>query len=588
MNDFLASPLRVTEHRGDDDLLTAGLGLDGLRAMVPPAFADAAAPTPAEVRRRTLWTNWRSIADVMPGGGYGDVFGSVPKVPGREFQALAKVPGAQQPHRVLLQVPDHFDTRKRCVIVAASSGSRGIYGAIALAGAWGLTHGCAVAYTDKGAGTGYFDTDSDSGVRLDGTRGARGEGLEFEPPETGGEHTVAVKHLHSQDNPEADWGRHVMQAAEFALHALNQALPQEAHFDFSTTRVIAVGLSNGGGAVLRAAEIDQGQLAGVVAISPNVNVDAPGARFLFDYTTEAALYQPCALLHPRFDAVPLARPAGAAPPAWVARCAALKEHGLLAASDVAGQAQEAYDILRAGGWSDAALASGALSVNFDLWRVIGAGYASAYGRFGANEMPCGYRFAAVAADKSPRASTAAERATWASDGSGTPPSTTIGLLDAKAGGPDPALPGLLCLRDLWRGTDAAARRVQQGIAQTRATLPRKGLPIVLIHGVDDGLVPADFSGGAYAKWAQAAGRDVRYWQVHNAQHFDGFLGLPPMGARYVPLLPYAYRALDAMWAHVAENAALPASAEIHATPRGMNGAQPKALQRDNFGAMPGG
>ncbi len=29
-----------SEHRGQDDLLTAGLGLDGLRAMAPPAFAN--------------------------------------------------------------------------------------------------------------------------------------------------------------------------------------------------------------------------------------------------------------------------------------------------------------------------------------------------------------------------------------------------------------------------------------------------------------------------------------------------------------------------------------------------------------------
>ena len=34
-----------SEHRGSDDLLTAGLGLAGLRSMAPPAFADASAPT---------------------------------------------------------------------------------------------------------------------------------------------------------------------------------------------------------------------------------------------------------------------------------------------------------------------------------------------------------------------------------------------------------------------------------------------------------------------------------------------------------------------------------------------------------------
>ena len=71
-----------SEHRGNDDLLTAGLGLAGLRAMVPPAFADAAHPTTAELRRRALWANWRGIADLAPGGGYGEVYGSTASVPG--------------------------------------------------------------------------------------------------------------------------------------------------------------------------------------------------------------------------------------------------------------------------------------------------------------------------------------------------------------------------------------------------------------------------------------------------------------------------------------------------------------------------
>jgi hydroxybutyrate-dimer hydrolase len=588
VDDFLISPICVTTFKGNtDDLLTAGLGLGGLRAMTPPAFAVADAPTPEEVRRRAIWNSWRGIADLAPGGGYTDLYGALPLIEGREFQALAKVPGAKAPHRVLLQLPDDFDKQKRCVLVAASSGSRGIYGAIAVAGAWGLPRGCAVAYTDKGAGTGYFDSDSDTGVRVDGTRGARGDRLEFEPPRASAEHTVAIKHLHSQDNPESQWGLHVMQAAEFALRALNEGLPDEKHFDFSNTRVIALGLSNGAGAVLRAAEIDGGKLAGVVAVAPNVFSGGKGARSLYDYTSEAALYQPCALLHSAFDSVALARPAGAKPPAWIARCAALKEHGLLGGADVAAQAGEAYARLRASGWTDAALASGALSVSFDLWRVVGAGYASAFGRYGADEMPCGYRYAPLGADRKPRPSTPVERAAWGADGSGIPPTPSIGLVDTLATGADPALPGLLCLRNLWDGKSADALRVQRGIAETRATLPRKDLPIVLIHGMDDGLIPAAFSGGAYAQWAQAAGRDVRYWQVHNAQHFDAFLGLPTMAARYLPLLPYTYRAMDAMWAHVAQGAALPPSVEIATTARGMEGAVPKPLAKSHLGTMPG-
>ena len=172
------SEMRVTTHRDGDDLLTGGLGAAGLRNAVAPAFVDAAAPTPEELRRRALWSNWRGIADLAPGGGYGELYGSLASVPGREYQAFATLDGATQPHRVLLQVPDAFDTTSRCIVVAASSGSRGIYGAIALAGAWGLPRGCAVAYTDKGAGTGYFDTGEQTGVALDGTRAGTDAQLE--------------------------------------------------------------------------------------------------------------------------------------------------------------------------------------------------------------------------------------------------------------------------------------------------------------------------------------------------------------------------------------------------------------------------
>ena len=260
-NPSMFSQQRTTDHRDGDDLLTGGLGLAGLRAMVAPAFADAEHPTPAELRRRALWANWRGIADLAPGGGYGDVYGSTASVPGREFTAFARVPGASQPHRVMLQLPDAFDAGKRCIVVAASSGSRGIYGAIAVAGAWGLPKGCAVAYTDKGAGTDYFDLDAGQGVTEDGTVASTDASLAFKPAGAGGS-GIAYKHAHSQDNPEADWGKHVKQAAQFALATLDAQLPQQAPFTFANTRVIAVGISNGGGAVLRGAGIARCRVRG--------------------------------------------------------------------------------------------------------------------------------------------------------------------------------------------------------------------------------------------------------------------------------------------------------------------------------------
>lgn len=586
------SPTLVTEvvehaHRGDDDLLTAGLGAAGLRSPVPPAFADATHPTTAERRRRAIWVNWRGIADLAQGGAYGELYGSLQAVPGREYHALAKLPGARQAHRVMVQLPDTYDIGKRCLVVTASSGSRGIYGAIALAGAWGLSHGCAVAYTDKGNGTGFVDTATGQGTRIDGSPAGAADVAEF----TAGAFTgagvapIAVKHAHSGDNPEADWGRHVRQAAQFGLQVLQAAHPEAGSHSFANTRVIAVGVSNGGGAVLRAAELEGAWLDGVVAVSPNIHVPDRG-RALFDYTTDAAVWMPCALNAPAFDRVALARPGGAKPAAGQLRCASLKTAGLLAADTADAQAEQAHQHLLAGGWTDAAIAAGAISSGFDLWRAVAVTYASAYARADAGNMPCGYRFNAVDAKGIARAPSAVERAAWWSDSAGIPPGAGVAIVDGLAAGGDPSLPGLNCLRGLLSGTDATARAARQGLMETRASLPRKKLPVLVIHGADDGLVPAAFSGAAYARWAKAAGRDVRYWRVANAQHFDAFLAMPALAATYVPMLPYAYHGLDAMWAQVAEAKPLPGDAEITSKPRDVVGTSLAPLASDNLGILP--
>ena len=551
--------VRVTEHRGSDDLLTAGLGLSGLRAMTPPAFADPAAPTPAELRRRAVWANWRGIADLAPGGGYGEVYGSLAVVPGQEFHAFARVPGAHQPHRIAVQVPDAFDQAARCIVVAPASGSRGVLGAIAVAAPWALPKGCAVAYTDKGAGTDYFDLDAGLGVRADGTVGAPADGLAFVPDPASGR-GVAVKHAHSRDNPEADWGVHVKQAAEFALQALDRAFPQAAPFAFDNTTVIAVGISNGGGAVLRAAEADGDDwLDAVVAGAPNITV--AGARPLYDYTTEAALLMPCALPVLGIPTMPTA----------AAQCAALADAGLVSGDTLEARQRSAYDTLRASGWTDAALRAGSISVGFDLWRAVAVTYASAYGRFGVGEHPCGHTFSALTAEGAPRPATGAERAAWFADGSGIPPGAGVGIV-APTGDPDARLKELQCLRGMWDGQGADADRVRTGIEALPARTPRAGLPVMVVHGLDDGLIPTAFTSAPYVAAAQAAGADVRHWQVRNVQHFDAFLGLPAYGAHYLPLLPYIYEALDRTWAHLHDGAPMPADAVIATTPRGAGNA----------------
>ena len=565
---------RETQHRDNDDLMTAGLGLEGLRTATAQAFASPTSPTAAEARRRAIWSSWRGIADLTPGGGFGESYGTVQSSPGREFSAYARLPGARQPHRVLVQIPDNFDSARRCLVATASSGSRGIYGAISAAGSWGLVHGCAVAYTDKGAGSDYYDLDAGSGVQADGTPAGDGA-LAFAPQAAKSAHGIAVKHAHSGDNPEADWGRHLLQALQFGLQALDRAYPQSAPFTPSNTRTFGVGVSNGGGAVLRAAEIEGDWFDAMVAGEPNVSV--MGAPPLYDFVTQAALLMPCALL--AIDDLPQPPLQAQARPAWTQQCAVLKTAGLVQGDDTAAQAQSAHQQLAATGLSDGALRAGAFSTGYDLWRAIAATYASAYGRYGAGEHPCAYAFSAAGPDGKPAAASPELRASWWSEASGIPPGSGAILVDGNAAQAttDP-LRGLTCLRALGTGDSAEAKRVRSGIAQAVAKAPRPGLPIVVIHGIDDGLVPINMTSDRYVPQARAAGAHVAYWRVKNAQHFDSLLAFPDYRKRYVPLLPYLFAAMDQLWDHLEDPArGLPQDALIETTPRAEAPLQPAQL-----------
>ncbi len=111
--------------------------------------------------------------------------------------------------------------------------------------------------------------------------------------------------------------------------------------------------------------------------------------------------------------------------------------------------------------------------------------------------------------------------------------------------------------------------MRAGVAATRAALPRAGLPVLVVHGTDDGLVPPAFTSTPYVALARAEGRpQVRYWQVRNGEHFDAFLALPAYGARYAPMLPYVYAALDRVAGYLDGQGALPADVLIEARGRG--------------------
>jgi hydroxybutyrate-dimer hydrolase len=56
--------------------------------------------------------------------------------------------------------------------------------------------------------------------------------------------------------------------------------------------------------------------------------------------------------------------------------------------------------------------------------------------------------------------------------------------------------------------------------------------------------------------------------------------------RYVPIMPFGYHAMDAVWSHVAEGAPLPGDADITTTPRVFDGSALAPLQAENLGNLP--
>ncbi len=351
-----------------NDLLTGGLGKTGLANPVAPVFADPLHPTASELRIRAIHTNYRALVDMTPGGGYGVFYGpnvtldgqvtaGEGLIAGQEFLAFADDGSGRQNVTLMVQIPASFDPANPCIVTAPSSGSRGIYGAIATAGEWGLKRGCAVAYTDKGTGTGAHDLQDNTVSLITGERtdaAAAGKDSNFTAKLGNAKRAqfnaqtpnrFAFKHAHSEQNPEADWGKNVLQSIEFAFYILNRQFAGE-RFTPDDTLVIASSVSNGGGASVLAAEEDRRDLIDGIAVSePNVNPEfddefaiqqgdgppfAKHSRSLYDYTTLVHLYQGCANRAPANLAAPLNL---VTPQLGDDRCASLHDLGLLECGD---------------------------------------------------------------------------------------------------------------------------------------------------------------------------------------------------------------------------------------------------------------
>ncbi len=627
---FVGSVTKTAYDGVSDDLLTAGLGKTGL-AGAAPAVAVPTAPTVAELRRLAIYVNYRAIVDVAANGGYGTLYGpnldvngnptlGEGMVAGTEYLAYADNGSGKQNVTMMVQIPTSFDAAKACIVTATSSGSRGVYGAIGSAGEWGLKRGCAVAYTDKGTGTGIHDLASDSVNVQNGTRSgaaAAGTASNFTAGLTAAElasfntatpNRQAVKHAHSQQNPEKDWGVDTLNAVRFAFYIINEeragrngdgsAKPQ---FKPDNTLVIASSVSNGAGAALAAAEQDtEGLIDGVAITEPNIqlqpggnlvvnrgSVSLPGTgRPLYDYFTLANLLQPCAALAPAAANSPGAAFINAA--LATNRCASLKAKGLATGNSTIEIATDALNQLLAAGWQPESNILHASHYALATYSIATT-YSNTHGRFSVKDNLCGFSFGATDATGKPTALGAAALAQSFSNSNGVPPTIGINIINNNAPGGalnspasvspstgllDYNIDGAICQRDLWTGTDAFAVRVQTGVKEVYRTANLHGKPAIIVHGRADALVPVAFSSRPYYgqnKIVEGTNSKLTYIEVTNAQHFDAFIDnalLPGFDSSFIPLHYYFVKAMDAMYAHLTANAPLPPAQVVRTTPRG--------------------
>lgn len=616
-----------------DDLLTAGLGKTGL-AGTSPTVANPLQPTAAELRKIAIFNNYRAILDISAAGGYGTLYGpnvdakgvvtaGEGKVAGTEYIAYSDDGSGSQNVTLMVQVPSTFNPASPCIVTGTSSGSRGVYGAIGSAGEWGLKNNCAVAYTDKGSGLGLHDLQNNTVSLQNGTRSdatAAGKGSIFTASLSADQRAafnaatpnrLAIKHAHSQQNPEKDWGKFTLQSVEFAYYVLNEKYGELAgdgvkrvkRLTPANTIVIASSVSNGAGAALAAAELDtQGLISGVAVAEPQIQLQpdarlsvkrgsttlAGTGRTLYDYTTLANLLQPCAALVSTatnvFNTVNSTLAAN--------RCTALKNSGLISGSTTAEMAQSSMDALVSAGWQPESNDLQASHYSFATL-AIALTYANTYGRFGVADNLCGYSYASTGAATSttpnaPVATSAAVLATSFGTGNGVPPTVGINIVNNNSlGGPlldaaslsaagvmDYNSAGALCLRNLATGTDANATRVKKGVGEVLRTANLRGKPAIIVHGRSDTLVPVAFTSRPYFglnKMVEGAASKLSYIEVTNAQHFDAFLGFPGYSHRLVPLHRYYVQAMDMMYANLKSGAALPASQVVRTVPRGLTG-----------------
>lgn len=652
------------------DLLTAGLGKSGIASTAAAAlttYADPANPSADELRRNAIQSNYRGLVDNTANGGFGTLYGpnidlaggntlGEGLVPGIEYVGVLDDGSGRKRVTMAVQIPDSFDANNPCIVVGPSSGSRGVYGAIGTASDWGLKRGCAVALTDAGKGVGLYDLSDDTVNRIDGSRATRSAAASLAHFAANISDTarsaynalfpnrVALKHAHSQMNPEKDWGTDTLTAVSYALYALNQQYAPAAansssktvRFTPANTLVIAGSVSNGGAAVLRAAEQDSsGLIDGVVAGEPSAqpstttgySVQFAGSTVtghgkpLMDYFTYANLYQPCAALAASaaltetsiYNYLALTAQTATA----TNRCTQLAAKGLVTGASTAEQAANALSKLRAYGWT--ADNDTMHNAHFTLGNavIISMMYTNAYGRFSVTDNLCGMSASAVAAGVPTAISTNAKAASFAAangtvngapaavvynDSVGGAKSWNLGV-SPSTGVADFSLDAALCQRALYTGVDtvtgaalsgtstptkAQSDAVRSGVAEVLLSGNLRSKPTIMVSGRSDALLPVNHSARAYAAYnqmAEGSASKLRYIEVTNAQHFDSFNSFSGFDTRFVPLHVYFVQAMNAMYANLKSGTSLPPNQVVRTTARGGTPGAAPAIAAANVPAI---
>ncbi len=619
---FTLGDITTNYYDGISDGLLGGLGLSGIQGAAP-GYVDAANPTKSELRKNTIYVNYRALVN-QGDGLFGDEYGptSDKKYAGHEY--LAFVGEGINRATLMVQVPDAFNVEAPCIVAAPSSGSRGVYGAIGTGGAWGIENGCAVAYTDMNKGTGAVDLTQAKGygIQHDALDLSTEEELTFRVPTqenangsldayagvtlaTDAEvatyisekpNRYAFKHAHSQKNTEKNWGLHTLQSIKFALRQLNNQFPQ-AEFTPENTLVIAASVSNGGAGVLRAAEQDTESLIdAVVAGEPNVNPQASSQTFSIkmggrnavtdhskpglEYWTIAERYAACASKDPSVaDAIWAGNGAGRGE--VDARCDALVGAEYLSAGTYEELGAQSLAKLKEAGYIDESLKLLVGYAAIDLFQSLTSTYASQYSRVSLVDNLCDISMAAVNAEGKPAENASVE--TLASVSNGIPRTHPIYLIndDAKDGAhlqfsstsqngeKDYNFKGAECFYDLYFDSENELNaRLKQGISEIQASGDLQGKPTIMVHGRNDALIAVNHTSRPYFALSQLAQGDdskVHYYEVDNAQHLDTLNGVyAGANMQFVPLDYYFKKSMDLMYKHLKDGTALPASQVVKA------------------------